>query len=340
MAISKKSNKKKNTLILKSDETQIGSTIIKKGGLVAFPTETVYGLGANALNKRAVSKIFKAKGRPADNPLIVHVSAKTQVSLIALKIPKSAQFLMKKFWPGPLTLIFKKRDIVPENVTCNLSTVAIRMPKNRIALDLIKKSGVPIAAPSANISGKPSPTTCMHVIEDLFGKVDAIIDGGKTKIGIESTVLDITKEPAIILRPGGVTREMIEKVIGKVELFESKKPIKNPPSPGLKYRHYSPNAKVILIEDSPTQRKTLHMLLKQYKGYKIAVMTNKIRPKGNFEYVSLGKSELSSSKKIFSSFRELDKKGIQIILFEGLKEKNLGTAIMNRVRRASFKILP
>lgn len=339
MAVSKKPNKKKNTLILKSNETEIGSSIIKKGGLVAFPTETVYGLGADAFNEKAVSKIFKAKGRPADNPLIVHVSAKTQVSLIASKIPKSAQLLMKKFWPGPLTLIFQKRDIVPNNVTCNLSTVAIRMPKNKIALNLIKKSGVPIAAPSANLSGKPSPTTSKHVIEDLFGKIDAIIDGGKTKIGIESTVLDTTKDPPLILRPGGVTREMIEKVIGKVELFEGKKSIKNPLSPGLKYRHYSPNAKVILIEYSPRQRKTLRMLLKQYKDYKVAVMSNKTRPKGNFDYVNLGKSELSSSKKIFSAFRDLDKKSIQIILFEGLKEKNLGTAIMNRVKRASFKII-
>ncbi len=332
-----------DTLILKSSDIEIASKIIKKGGLVAFPTETVYGLGADALNKDAVSKIFIAKGRPADNPLIVHVSSKSQVKKIASKIPTVAKVLIKKFWPGPLTLIFQKREIVPDNVTCNLTTVAIRMPENKVALSLIKKAGTPIAAPSANLSGKPSPTTSKHVIEDLFGKIDAIIDGGKTKIGLESTVLDITKEPAIILRPGGVTKEMIEKVIGKVTLFKSNfksgKSIKNPPSPGLKYRHYAPNAKLILIEHSKAQRKALNLLLKRFKGNKIAIISANKAPKGNFQFISLGKSEITSSKRIFSSFRELDRIGVEIILFEGLRDKNLGTAIMNRVRRAAYKII-
>ncbi|HOI18863.1 MAG TPA: L-threonylcarbamoyladenylate synthase [Candidatus Woesearchaeota archaeon] len=329
----------KKTLLLSNKNIDIASKIIKKGGLVAFPTETVYGLGANALDQTAVCKIFKAKGRPIDNPLIVHISSKSQLSKLVKKIPIIAKRLIKEFWPGPLTLIFEKKQIVPNNVTCGLDTVAIRMPNNKIALNLIKKSATPIAAPSANLSGRPSPTMFKHVIEDLDGKIDAIIDGGKTKIGLESTVLDITKTPALILRPGGITKEMIEKVIGKVELFEVTKPLKNPPSPGLKYRHYAPKAKIILIEYSKSQRKTLNLLLKHYKGQKVAIMTTRQKPKGNFEFINLGKREISSSRKIFSSFRELDKKGIRIILFEGLKDKNLATAIMNRVRKASYKII-
>ncbi|HAA64145.1 MAG TPA: threonylcarbamoyl-AMP synthase, partial [Thermoanaerobacter sp.] len=225
--------------------------VIKEGGLVAFPTETVYGIGANSFNEEAIKKIFIAKGRPQDNPLIVHIAELEQIYDLVKEVPQKAKTLMKKFWPGPLTLIFKKSQKVPYVNTAGMDTVAIRMPSNTIAHLLIKRAEVPISAPSANVSGKPSPTDASHVIEDLYGKVDVIIDGGKCDVGVESTVLDLTEKVPVILRPGAVTLEMLREVIGNVEVDPSllKKPQEDlkPKSPGMKYKHYSPNAEVYIV---------------------------------------------------------------------------------------------
>jgi len=223
---------------------------LREGRLVAFPTETVYGLGANALDPQAVRRIFESKGRPLDNPLIVHIANISQLEPLVKEIPDRAEALIRAFWPGPLTLVMKKSELVPDEITAGLDTVAVRMPDNPVALRLIEEAGVPVAAPSANLSGRPSPTTYQHVLEDLNGRIEYIINGGPCKIGVESTVLDITSETPVILRPGGVTMEMLETVIGKVETDAVLKPEdgKKPRSPGMKYRHYSPNAEMFLVE--------------------------------------------------------------------------------------------
>jgi len=250
--------KRINTRVVKVDPENIDYNIIKKaaeiinrGGLVVFPTETVYGIGADALNDEAVDKIFKAKGRPQDNPLIVHIADFNQLYDLALEVPEKAELLAERFWPGPLTMILYKKEILSDKITAGLNTAAIRLPVNEIALALIKESNKPIAAPSANTSGRPSPTEASHVIEDLMGKVDMIIDGGSTYIGLESTVVDMTGSVPMILRPGGVTAEDIRSVLGECEydpaIIKSDEAI-IPKSPGQKYRHYSPKAKVILYK--------------------------------------------------------------------------------------------
>ncbi len=234
--------------------TTLGAELIRNGELVAFPTETVYGLGANGMDGEAVNRIFEAKGRPNDNPLILHIAKKSDVKLLWAHVPKLANTLMDTFWPGPLTLIFKKADEVPYEVTAGLETVAVRMPSDETARLLIQKSGVPIAAPSANRSGRPSPTTAEHVLADMDGRIPLILDGGPCRYGVESTVLSLVGEPTI-LRPGAVTREMLEAVIGPVRLAPS---ILNPlgerevaASPGMKYKHYAPDAEVHVVEGDP-----------------------------------------------------------------------------------------
>ena len=283
---------------------------IREGGLVAFPTETVYGLGANALNPNAVKKIFLAKGRPQDNPLIIHISNLKQLDELVLEIPDLAVKLIDLFWPGPLTIIFKKNKIVPNEVTCGLDTVAIRMPSNKLALELIEKSNCPIAAPSANVSGRPSPTKAKHVIDDLNGKIDIVIDGGAVNIGLESTVIDLSGELPIILRPGKITRSQIESVIGKVETSTCNV---KPKSPGMKYKHYSPKAKVIIYSNN------LIELKKKYVNYKVLKYESKVE----------------MANKIFNDFRECDDAGIDVILVKSVDEKGLGLAIMNRVKKAA-----
>lgn len=305
------------------------SSIIKSGGLVAFPTETVYGLGANALNPKAVEKIFKAKGRPSDNPLIVHIASKKEVYGLAKEVPKSARKLMDEFWPGPLTIVLKKSKVVPKIITAGLDTVAIRMPNNKIALKLIMESGVPIAAPSANSSTKPSPTSASHVLEDLDGKIDMIINGGSARIGVESTVIDMTSNVPMLLRPGGVSLEKLIECLGKVDVHpvakgkRYKKAIAK--SPGMKYRHYSPKAEIILVEGKGKTKK-INEIAKSLgkKGRKVAIM-------------KMGKDHGRIAKRLFSTFREMDKKGFDAIIIEGINEKGLGLAVMNRVRKAASR---
>lgn len=228
--------------------------VLRSGGLVAFPTETVYGLGANALMPDAVKRIFEAKGRPQDNPLIVHVSRPEAVPPLVREIPHAAARLMEVFWPGPLTLLFAKSDLVPDVVTAGLDTVAIRMPDHPVAQRLLDAAGVPVAAPSANISGRPSPTTFEATAADLAGKVDVIVDGGPAGIGVESTVLDISGPVPKVLRPGGLSVEELEHVLGRVEVAPEAAAGETPPSPGMKYRHYAPKADVYLAHGSAKEQ--------------------------------------------------------------------------------------
>jgi L-threonylcarbamoyladenylate synthase len=328
---------------------QKAAEIIKRGGLVAFPTETVYGLGGNALDKRAVRKIFEVKGRPLDNPVIVHIAEIEDLNLLAKNIPKEAEILAKKFWPGPLTLILFKKKIVPDEVTAEGNTVAIRMPKNKIALKLIKAAGVPIAAPSANLARRPSPTTAQHVFEDLGEKVDLILDGGRTKIGLESTVVDLTVQPPQILRPGEVTFEELKKVLKNLKLHPfllgEKLKDKVIKSPGMKYRHYAPKALLVLIEGNLKERvKKFKNLIDFYKKQKkmVGVMasqeTKKFLKKGDMILVVGSRKNLKEiSRNLFQTLRKFDKKKVDIILAETFPEKGIGFAIMHRLKKAARK---
>jgi len=315
--------------------------VIQRGGLVVFPTETVYGIGANALDEKAVNRIFEAKGRPSDNPLIVHLSHRDQVIDYVENISDLAKTLMVAFWPGPLTLIFQKNNLISLKVTGGLNTIAIRMPQHPIALEVINIAKVPICAPSANISGKPSSTEFSHVLEDFNHKVDIIIDGGKTNLGLESTVLDLTTEIPTILRPGMITKEMIEVVLGfpiidASDLFATD----SPKSPGMKYKHYAPKGNFKLIRGEKEKIKTyLESSLTQFENQKLAI----IAPK-EFDYRILGyyqfdlgslynQQEIASN--IYSMLRLMDHLSMDQIFMPILIDSPLGSAIMNRLDKAS-----
>ena len=319
--------------------------IIRDGGIVAFPTETVYGLGANALDENAVKKIFIAKGRPQDNPLIVHVASKNIDNLVK-DVPKVAKELIDKFWPGPLTIILNKKEIVPDVTSANLNSIGIRMPKDEIALKLIEVSGVPIAAPSANISGRPSPTEIKRCIEDLDGRVDYIIGGEKSNVGVESTIVDCTVYPPIVLRPGGITLDMLKEVCEDITIDKG---IKGKPSeefkpkaPGMKYRHYAPKAKVQIIKGN--KEKTIEKINEIVQNYieskkSVAVLcTNELSDKiFNAEVISLGSiNNLNDiAKNIFESLRMCDDLKVDLILCEAFNEEGIGLAIMNRLNKAA-----
>ncbi|MDK2870487.1 MAG: L-threonylcarbamoyladenylate synthase [Pyrococcus sp.] len=322
---------------------RVAARLIREGKLVAFPTETVYGLGADALNEKAVKRIFEAKGRPADNPLIVHIADFSQVYELAREVPEEAKMLAKKFWPGPLTIVLPRREIVPDVTTGGLDTVAIRMPKNEIALKLIKLSGRPIAAPSANISGKPSPTTAEHVVDDFYGKIECIIDGGETKIGVESTVIDLTEWPPVLLRPGGLPLEEIEKVIGEVRIHPAVfgKKVDVAKSPGMKYKHYAPDAEVIVVEGPKEKvRRKIAELVEELKkkGKRVGVIGSESYNADEFFY--LGETVEEVARNLFKALRYMDKAKVDIVLAEGVEEKGLGLAVMNRLRKAAgYKII-
>ena len=323
---------------------------IKNGGIVAFPTETVYGLGANALDEEAVRKIFIAKGRPQDNPLIVHVASKN-IDHLVKDVPKIAKELMEKFWPGPLTIILNKKEIIPNVTSANLSSIGIRMPKNEIALKLIELSEVPIAAPSANISGRPSPTEIKRCIEDLDGRVEYIIGGEKSNVGVESTIVDCTVYPPIVLRPGGVTLDMLKEVCKDISIDEGIKGIPNenfkPKAPGMKYRHYAPKAKVKIIKGN--KEKTIEKINEIVENYidnkkTVAVLcTSELCDRiFNAEVISLGsiKNLNDIAKNIFESLRKCDDLNVDLILCQAFEEEGIGLAIMNRLNKAAaFDIL-
>ncbi len=329
----------KKTTILGSDKASItrAATIIKEGGLVAFPTETVFGLGADATNKNALNKIFKAKGRPRDNPLIVHIHCLEQLNIFARNVPEEAYKLAHHFWPGPLSLVLQRSENLPDIVSAGLDTVAIRMPSNEIALDLIIQAGVPVAAPSANLSGSPSPTTAMHVLADLTGKVNAIINSSCT-IGLESTVLDLTSCQPVILRPGGVSIYQLEAVLGfKVLQVKEVLAETTPMSPGMKYRHYSPKTPLVLITGRKYTRKTvLNNLLKHYRtrGLKTIHLNKFI---GNLSRTPLNVDIFA--RLMYDALRKADHLSGDLILAEQLDENGLGEAIMNRLRKAATRII-
>ncbi|OLS41214.1 L-threonylcarbamoyladenylate synthase [Bacillus sp. MRMR6] len=308
--------------------------------VVALPTETVYGLGGNAESDDAVGKIFSAKGRPGDNPLIIHIADKSQLCRFVTEIPDKAETLMESFWPGPLTIIFKKKaGVLSELATAGLETVAVRMPDHPVALALLEKCQLPIAAPSANSSGKPSPTKAEHVIEDLNGKIAGVLDGGATGVGVESTVVDCTEPIPVILRPGGVTREQLERVVGEVRLDpalvneESK-----PKSPGMKYTHYAPNAPLFLVDGSPA---FIQKLVDEQKknGLRVGVLTTEeTHREYDAEFVlACGKrKELETvATGLYDALRTFNQVGVDVIYSEVFPHTGVGDAIMNRLQKAA-----
>ncbi len=330
-----------------SENIEEAAKILRAGGLVAFPTETVYGLGANALDENASKKIYEAKGRPSDNPLIVHITKIEDLKTLAKDIPDKAYQLAEVFWPGPLTIILKKKDCIPYQTTGGLDTVAIRLPANQIAQSLIAQAGVFVAAPSANLSGKPSPTTADHVREDLKGRIDMIIDGGKATLGLESTIVDLSGEQPLILRPGCITRAMLTNVIGDIDYDPA---ILNmnpdldlvPKAPGMKYRHYAPEGTLIIYEgDINKVILRINDKVKEHldKGIRVGVIATD-ETKSYYQYgivktIGSRKDESSIAAGLYGILREFDSLHTQYIYSESFSDNSLGQAIMNRLLKAA-----
>jgi L-threonylcarbamoyladenylate synthase len=321
------------------------AAVIRQGGLVAFPTETVYGLGANAMDAAAVARIFAAKGRPADNPLIVHVASREALDRVVTSVSPEAERLMERFWPGPLTLVLPRASSVPDIVSCGLPTVGVRMPDHPVALALIHAAGVPIAAPSANLSGRPSPTSAEHVIEDLSGRVNVVLDGGETGVGLESTVLDLTVDPPVLLRPGGVTMEQLTAEIGPIvvdQALHGAEPGEAPRSPGMKYTHYAPKAPLLLVDGPVLQMQAkIRDLIYEYQeeGCRVGVMSS-AESRGAYQapvILEYGSREdlAGIASDLFSTLRAFDRHEVDVILAEGVPTTGIGLAIMNRLRRAA-----
>ena len=330
-----------NTRIFHLDEIDQAAQEIQAGHLVAFPTETVYGLGADATNEAAVKNVYLAKGRPSDNPLIVHVASVAMVEKYAANIPDNARKLMKKFWPGSLTIILPiKRHVLSKTVTGGLSTVAFRFPDCQPTLDLIKKAGVPIVGPSANTSGKPSPTTAQHVYHDLHGKIAGIIDNGPTRVGVESTVLDMSTDQPVILRPGAVTKAQIEEVIGSIDLNHhhvGKNEI--PKAPGMKYKHYAPNAQVYIVDQDDDWQQVVEWISKQ--PFDVGMMAEErilqhaSLPMNAIQF-SLGKNVQDASARLFDGLRQFDDQpNVKAIVAQAFPAKDLGRAYMNRLNKSA-----
>ncbi len=314
--------------------------MIREGGLVLFPTETVYGIGANGLNEKAVKKIYEAKGRASDNPLILHIANFEMLPQIAQNISDIEKKLMKAFWPGPFTIILNRTKIVPDIVTAGLETVGIRMPSGIIAQKLIEYANVPIAAPSANISGRPSGTNLEDIYEELKDKMDFIINGGNTEVGLESTVVRVINGVPHILRPGKITAEDIENVVGTVEIDEhilhktgeGQKIL----SPGMKYRHYAPNAKCILVFSKENNKliSKIKELSSEYKNPLIIAKNENLERLKGVQTIGMGNSLEEISKNIFTILRKVDNYHPDIVIIEGVEKEGLGLAIMNRLIRA------
>ncbi|MDD7020628.1 MAG: L-threonylcarbamoyladenylate synthase [Hornefia butyriciproducens] len=327
------------TRLLKDTEEdiRIAAKIIEQGGLVAFPTETVYGLGANAMDADAVRKIYEAKGRPADNPTIVHIAEREELGQVTFLVTEDMKTLMDRFWPGPMTMIVPRGEYIPYVTTGNLETVGVRMPENEVARELIRRSGCPIAAPSANLSGKPSPTTAQHVIDDLDGRIDAVIQSGPCRIGIESTVIDMTGKIPMILRPGYITKKDFEEALGQEILLDptlNRKPREgedfHPKAPGMKYRHYAPRAEMII-----------------FKGDRIRVEAAIDQERAERE--ALGQKvfvidfdedrETVAAHEIFAMLRQADREGADVILAAALPQRGVGFSVMNRMlKSAGFNV--
>ena len=327
----------------------IAGELIRQGEVVAFPTETVYGLGANGLDADACAKIYQAKGRPSDNPLILHVANRSMIDQIAVKIPEKAEKLIAAFCPGPITLILPRKSIVPDRITGGLSTVGVRMPEHDVARALIAAAGVPIAAPSANISGRPSPTTAESVLVDMDGKIPMILDGGACDFGVESTIVDASGDKAVILRPGAITREMLEEVLGAGHVVIDPALVgadSVPKAPGMKYTHYAPKAPLTLIEGMPTRmarafRREIVRL--QGKGHKVGVIASHevlqelkdiVPAELMADYGHQGQLPAIAAN-IYEALRSFDEKEADVLLGEGTTSEGLGLAIMNRLHKAS-----
>lgn len=323
---------------------QQAGEILKNGGLVGIPTETVYGLAANALNTEAVKNIYKAKGRPSDNPLIVHISKLEQWAPLVKEIPVDALALAHAFWPGPLTIILKKSDIIPDETSGKLDTVAVRMPSNVIARAVIDASGVPLAAPSANTSGKPSPTNAKYVFDDLNGKIEMILDAGDCSVGVESTVITLATDKPKLLRPGGITPEMLETVLGEIEIddavYHKLATDTVAASPGMKYKHYAPKAEITLVKGSFDRFKAL---LEENKNQNPTALcyTEDMEKLGDFPCVSYGsKTNLNEqASRIFDALRELDEIGAGVVYARFPSMEGIGLAVYNRlIRAAAFRV--
>lgn len=322
------------------DKIEEAAQFIKEGKLVLFPTETVYGIGANALDTNVVSKIFKAKGRASDNPLIVHICNTQMLEKLVLEIGEIEKMLIENFWPGPLTIIFNRKACIPNNVTAGLETVGIRMPSNKIARKLIEFSNLPIAAPSANISGKPSGTKIEDIIDELDGKVDYILDAGMVDIGVESTVIRVVENKVHILRPGKITKEDIESlripVIIEKQIMEECNPNEKVMSPGMKYRHYAPNTKCLLVYSNDNNKLVdkINEEIELEKNVLVLGRTSNLSKYKTENKLDMGESLEDISKNIFTLLRKVDKYNVNLVIIEGVKKEGLGLAIMNRLIRA------
>jgi L-threonylcarbamoyladenylate synthase len=347
------------TLILKVDPLNPDPASIRKavdilrsGGLVAFPTETVYGLGALVFNEQAARKVYIVKNRPFDNPLIIHISSLEMLDTVATNIPEKALRLAEKFWPGPLTLILPRNKSVPKVVSGSLDTVAVRMPAHPVALALIKEAGEPIAAPSANLAGKPSPTTAEHVIQDLYGKIDAIIDAGETLYGVESTIINILSSPPVLLRPGAIPVEEIERVLGERVLVPNYArglgEARTALAPGMRYKHYAPETPLVLIDpvsgDLEALVEKMMLAVNEYLGKysKVCVVASKeladfYRSIRGVHVVEIGSraNMFEVAKNLFKTLRMLDEMQCDVGIVEGFEERGLGLTVMNRLRKAS-----
>lgn len=320
-------------------------SIIRQGGLVAFPTETVYGLGGDALNPQSSEKIYKAKGRPSDNPLIVHIADMDALNAIVREIPESAVKLAERFWPGPLTMIMHKSHLVPHETTGGLDTVAVRMPMNRTALELIQAAGGYVAAPSANRSGRPSPTVAKYVAEDMDGRIEMIIDGGDVEIGLESTIVDLTVQPPTILRPGYITRQMLEQVLNGVEedcTMMRDDSGQAPKAPGMKYRHYAPKGELTVVDGAQEHvMEYINTQLEIFRRYnkKTGVIATDASAAGYRADVckSVGdrNDENAIARELYRVLRELDDESVEVIYAEAFDDAGVGQAIMNRLLKAA-----
>ncbi|WP_026672792.1 L-threonylcarbamoyladenylate synthase [Alkalihalobacterium bogoriense] len=316
--------------------------LINQNEIIAFPTETVYGLGGNAKNDEAIKKIFAAKGRPSDNPLIVHVATMEQAAQLVINQPEYGTKLMEVFWPGPLTLVFNGGKDVSPYVTAGLETIALRIPDHPVALALLEEANLPVAAPSANTSGKPSPTVAKHVKDDLYGCISGIIDGGDTGVGVESTVVDCTGDYPMILRPGGITKEQLEAVVGRVDVDEAlSQQNVAPKSPGMKYTHYAPNADFILVENKEVIGELIHS--KQQQGFRVGVLTTeeqKDKYKADVVICCGYRTDLATvAKRLYDSLRTFNEKEVDIIYSETFPKVGVGVAIMNRLEKAAGGII-
>ncbi|QCJ44879.1 threonylcarbamoyl-AMP synthase [Bacillus sp. S3] len=313
---------------------------LRKNEVVALPTETVYGLGGNAESDEAVAKIFSAKGRPGDNPLIIHIAERKQLARFTAEVPAKAETLMNAFWPGPLTIIFKRKEgVLSEKATAGLDTVAVRMPDHPLALALLKVCGLPIAAPSANSSGKPSPTNAAHVLDDLNGKIAGVLDGGATGVGVESTVVDCTEAVPVILRPGGVTKEQLEAVIGEVRVDAAlSDEAARPKAPGMKYRHYAPNAPLFMVSGTAEFLQSL-VAEKRSAGLRVGVLTTEENVSGYDADLVLAcgrRAELETvAAALYDTLRRFNQENVDIIFSETFPADGVGYAIMNRLQKAA-----